>query len=129
MSVSWALLCRDAYRKLIGPLRKTARENGYALAVHGSLARDIDLIAVPWQPQVSHPMVLIEDLLKVVRSIPITDTRAEGIGFFKPEESSAYFQAGMPGAKPHGRLVWSIHLGGGPYLDISVMPPRGLYGD
>src|SRR5262249_28678854 len=35
------------YAKLIEPLRARAGELGYALAVHGSLARDIDLIAMP----------------------------------------------------------------------------------
>ena len=30
-------------------LAEIAREHGYALAVHGSLARDFDLIAVPWR--------------------------------------------------------------------------------
>ena len=35
---------------------------------------------------------------------------------------------GCPGLKPHGRLTWSFHVGGGPYLDLSVMPRAQDYG-
>lgn len=31
----------------LGPMQLAARGCGYALTVHGSLARDIDLVAVP----------------------------------------------------------------------------------
>jgi len=31
-------------------LAELCRDCGYALAVHGSLARDFDLIAIPWVP-------------------------------------------------------------------------------
>jgi len=43
-------------------------------------------------------------------------------GFIDPLEADLFFQNGCPGMKPHGRLCWSIHLGSGPVLDISVMP-------
>ena len=33
--------------------------HGYALAVHGSLARDFDLIAVPWAAQTSPPELVL----------------------------------------------------------------------
>jgi hypothetical protein len=36
-------------------LSEIARSHGYALAVHGSLARDFDLICVPWAVQISEP--------------------------------------------------------------------------
>lgn len=35
-------------QEAIEKLREVAREHGWALAVHGSLNRDIDLIAAPW---------------------------------------------------------------------------------
>lgn len=37
-----------AYAALIPVLVEAAREAGYALAVHGTLARDCDLVAAPW---------------------------------------------------------------------------------
>lgn len=46
-------------RRIIRPLRERAKVLGYAIAVHGSLERDIDLIAAPWTvevgPNLSHP--------------------------------------------------------------------------
>jgi len=35
---------------LIARIRAIAAEHGWAVGVHGSLTRDIDLIAVPWTP-------------------------------------------------------------------------------
>lgn len=112
---------RPYYEKLIEPLRAKARELGYALAVHGTLKRDIDLIACPWIAEAVDPVELAE-ALRVV---------AEGItGWAKPHplEVDEHFKRGMPRVKPHGRLAWSFHLtekfqgGGGPYIDLSVMP-------
>lgn len=37
-------------------------KHGYALAVHGSLARDFDLIAVPWASQASRPEIVLKEI-------------------------------------------------------------------
>lgn len=34
---------------ILPPMRRVAKDCGYALTVHGSLNRDIDLVAVPWR--------------------------------------------------------------------------------
>lgn len=39
---------KRTYKAMLPGLQKAARECGYALAVHGSMSRDLDLIAVPW---------------------------------------------------------------------------------
>lgn len=39
---------RRTYQAFLPELRKVARSCGYALAVHGSMERDLDLVAVPW---------------------------------------------------------------------------------
>jgi hypothetical protein len=36
--------------------------HGYALAAHGSLARDFDLIAVPWASQTSPPELVLDEI-------------------------------------------------------------------
>ena len=38
----------DFYVSRLNAIREAARECGYAIGVHGSLRRDMDLIAVPW---------------------------------------------------------------------------------
>jgi hypothetical protein len=107
---------RAAYHELLEPLRATARDFGYALAVHGSTARDIDLVAVPWADIAVDPLTLAEAL----RS---TAARVHGRAYHRPHRGRPDHQRlGSPGEKPHGRLVWTFHLGGGPYIDLSVMP-------
>ncbi len=36
------------YRSILPKIREAASAHGYAIGVHGSLRRDLDLIAVPW---------------------------------------------------------------------------------
>ncbi|MBQ4263113.1 MAG: hypothetical protein IJB83_02575 [Bacilli bacterium] len=43
------------YACVLEGLRKIAKENGYALAIHGSCASDLDLIAVRWNDTFSTP--------------------------------------------------------------------------
>lgn len=78
-----------------------ARELGYALGVHGSLARDLDVIACPWVETAAPAEELVEAI------------RAKVGGCLSTQG---------PTERPHGRRAWSIHLGGGPYIDLSVMP-------
>lgn len=107
---------RDAGRKsnpefylgLLPRIRKIARIHGYAIAVHGSLNRDLDLIAVPWRENVSAPAVLAE---AIAAALP---------GVFNQKGANE----GKPAEKPHGRLAWAIVLGRGRFVDLSVIPPR-----
>jgi hypothetical protein len=100
------------YAAILPRLQEIAREHGYALAAHGSMCTDFDLVACPWVEDASDP----ETLIKAICEFMGTMYEAEN---FQVEEQ-----------KPHGRRAWSLHfdsrkhgLGcGGPYLDISVMP-------
>jgi hypothetical protein len=79
-----------------------AREHGYALAVHGSLARDFDLIAIPWADEPKEPEAVIE----VITS-----------------QFAAKLVGGPPSDKPHGRRVWTLSIGFGEcFADLSFMP-------
>ena len=104
----WAASCRAKYEALIEPFRAVARANGYAIAVHGSLARDIDFVAIPWTPGAASADGLVGALLAEIQ-------RVNGHAHQRERDEN-------PTRKPHGRRVWSIHLGGGPYIDLSVMP-------
>lgn len=39
---------KRCYEGLLPGIRESARKCGYAIAVHGSMSRDLDLIATPW---------------------------------------------------------------------------------
>lgn len=106
-------VCSTVLDLAIAPMRTVAREHGYALAVHGSLARDIDLIAVPWTEQAHDPHELLCDLKGALAGI-FGRTR------FDPRDDD-----GCWNLKPHGRKARSIHVycdGHFFYFDISVMP-------
>lgn len=120
-----AKLCQHdsypTYRELIGPLREMARRLGYALAVHGTLRRDIDLIACPWADDAVSARALAYSLRAVAEAVC-------GRAYINPREDQQWQQAGSPGYKDHGRLCWAFHLtdqpNRGPYLDLSVMPRK-----
>lgn len=84
-----------------------ARDLGYALAIHGSLSRDLDVIAIPWTDEAVDAETLVEAI------------RAKfdcwiGTGVTRKSDGGE--------AKPHGRKAWSLHLGGHAFIDLSVMP-------
>jgi hypothetical protein len=93
---------RARYPERLTVMRAVAYAHGYALAVHGSELRDLDVVAVPWIEGAAAPAVLVEAL------------RAAVCGVYRDDDA--------PTAKPHGRLVWSLQIGGGLYVDLSVMP-------
>lgn len=96
------------------PMRARARELGYAIAVHGSLARDIDLVAIPWSTPASSPQDLVVALLDVIREVN------DGRGYIQAGEARAILTGTV---KPHGRRAWSIFVDlNDVYFDISIMP-------
>lgn len=94
-----------AYVGLLPVLSEVAMEHGYALAVHGSLRRDMDLIAVPWSWGAVTAETLVARLLDHLSSDIKRIVEATG-----PEEN------------PHGRLSWRFHLESGLNIDISITP-------
>jgi hypothetical protein len=59
---------------LLPALREVARRFGYALAVHGSLEWDIDLVAVPWCENAPDGLVAKKYAFKDEKEVPpITD--------------------------------------------------------
>lgn len=77
------------------------REHGYALAAHGSLRRDFDLVAIPWVKLPSEPEVVVQQIT--------TDW--------------AIKQIGEPTTTLHGRRIWTLSIGHGSCsIDLSFMP-------
>lgn len=97
--------CKDVYKKypvIYRKVRMTARALGYAIAVHGTLGRDIDFVAIPWTEEAVSPRALAKALALATEGF-ILDGRDN------------------PALKPHGRLAWIIHTRG-EQVDLSVMP-------
>lgn len=103
-----------SYAVLYPALVEAARAKGYALAIHGSMTRDFDLIAVPWTEDAEPGIELVKALKEVCG------------GVFQSVATDYLLPEGTPYPKPHGRTSYVIHLtedgAFGPYLDIAVMP-------
>lgn len=104
-----------AYAGIYPLLCEAVRPLGYALALHGSMGRDLDLLAVPWTEEAAEPDAVVEAI------------RAAVDGWTKADP--------MPGkSRAHGRRCWLIwfrsasgeslaHASTGhPYIDLSIMP-------
>jgi hypothetical protein len=75
--------------------------HGYALACHGSLARDFDLIAVPWAETVSDAAAVLKDVTT----------------------EYALTLVGEPERKNHGRMAYTLSCGFGECaIDLSFVP-------
>jgi hypothetical protein len=111
-----------AYFAAIPLLTEVARKCGYALAVHGSVGRDLDLIAAPWTEEADSAENLILAMLAAFGW-----NRAHLLPGCVDAEGNVSRPAGnVPTKRPHGRLAWCIHFENGLYLDVSVMPRRHL---
>lgn len=99
---------RAALDLCLEPMRMAARMHGYAIAVHGSLTRDIDLIAIPWIDAPDDRDVLLRSVCGAI---------AGALGTCRP--------VGAWTDKPHGRLARTLlaFVGGTSIdFDFGVMP-------
>lgn len=109
-----------------------ARRHGYALAIHGSVITDMDLVAVPWTDEAVPAEQLKCLLMAHVLACGYVDLlRQDGT----PEEIIAQIMARQyPGTsdegtpKPHGRVAWNLYLATGTKIDLSVMPRASTSG-
>jgi hypothetical protein len=104
-----------AFAWMVPHLTKVARFYGYALGLHGSMERDLDLIAVPWTDGAAPAETLVEAIREAVDGFIRNDP---------PTEGNKYdYQTRSPATKPHGRRAWSIYFSGRRfYIDLSVIP-------
>ena len=98
------------YAVLYADFRRVAIDCGYALALHGSMASDMDLIAVAWTEEATDPDTLVSRIENCIGR-----TVWKKYGFNKP-----------PTIKPHGRLSYLINIMGDWYIDISIIPPHSV---
>lgn len=96
-----------AFACMLPILQEKVRPLGYALAVHGSMNRDFDLIAVPWSEGCVAPA---SDVWRAI---------FDAVSPFRKN-----MKEWGPEKKPHGRVAWVIPLIGGAAIDLSVMPRK-----
>lgn len=100
--------CRSILDTILPSVRVAAQHKGYAIAVHGSLKRDIDLVAIAWTEDAASA----DELIMAVQG---------AVGAFL----GRCVRLGDVKAKPHGRLACTlVHPGFAGEIDLSIIPPR-----
>jgi hypothetical protein len=84
-------------------LKAIALEHGYNLLIHGSMARDLDLVAVPW---VDDPKPELE----------MINAMSEYLNGFKSQSPSMFLFNILPG----GRKGYVLHLNRGGYVNTGT---------
>jgi len=93
------------YAAMWNDFRQAALNKGWALALHGSLANDMDIMAMPWTKEAVHPLEMILALKKC---------------FDKPKEITL-----AETEMPNNRMVYTLSIWADFYLDINVIKPCG----
>lgn len=104
------------YAAMWDDIRQCAMDNGWAVALHGSLSADMDIMAMPW----------VED------AVSFDKLAIEIKKLFSGSEMGGPIIT--HGEKPHGRVVATIPIWADFYLDISAVqagpvPGRNLAAD
>ncbi|MDX2187789.1 MAG: hypothetical protein SFV32_12710 [Opitutaceae bacterium] len=119
------------YAAMYHGLCEVARKHGYALAIHGTVTSDLDLIAVPWVEDAADPVVLRDALMAHIDACSYGDLHRR-MGFTEDlvkqieanELKTRKGEHDETGAqiKPHGRRAWNLYMDFGARVDLSVMP-------
>lgn len=95
------------YACVLEGLRKIAVQCGYALAIHGSCASDLDLIAVRWRDNYESPIYLVEQFIKELSQY--TFGEVDKIDLTRPE------------LRYNNQIHYSIPIIGDWYVDLTVI--------
>ena len=93
------------YACMWNDIRQCAMDSGWAVALHGSLTSDMDIMAMPWVEEADTFECLID---KISKLFPDNDLSSQYV--------IAYDE------KPHQRVVATIPIFSDFYLDISTIP-------
>ena len=98
---------RTAFYVVLYPsLKKAALDLGYALAVHGSMASDMDLIAVPWVEDAGS----VEELVQAM---------SDCLG---PTMWSEHHLTEKE-IRPHNRVTYVLSIYSDWHIDLSIIQP------
>jgi hypothetical protein len=112
------------YAMMYHGLCDTARKFGYALAIHGTVTADLDLIAVPWIDDAAPAETMVEALRKHINAVEYPELLRRQLGDENLVQQilARRDEPKDPEQKPHGRRAWNLYLDHGGKVDLSVMP-------
>lgn len=80
-------------------IKEIGLKYGYNIVLHGSMSRDLDLIAIPWEENIGDKEKMIDEIAEIIGGNLLMQNRSvdniEGDRFC---------------IKPHGRIVYIINL-------------------
>jgi hypothetical protein len=94
------------YACIYDDLRNAALNCGWALGLHGSLSKDMDIMAMPWTEDAAPVEVMIQALSDCFTDSP-----------YKQDHIIPYY------GKPNNRVVYTMSIWADFYLDINVIQP------
>ncbi len=94
------------YAVLYNSMREAALELGYALALHGSMQSDMDLLAVAWVAD-AKPVWMLVDAINSCIGVTVW----ENLNLELKEE------------RPFGRKIYTLSIMGSWHIDLSVIGP------
>lgn len=89
------------YAAIWNDLRQAALNKGWALALHGSLASDMDIMAMPWTEEASEVDEMIEGIKNCFTDSDLMDIQITD--------------------KPNNRRVYTLSIWADFYLDINII--------
>jgi hypothetical protein len=95
------------YACIYGDIRKAAMDCGWALGLHGSLASDMDIMAMPWTEDARPVEEMIQALSDCFTENPFKDTH-----------TVPHYD------RPNNRVVYTMSIWADFYLDINVIQPK-----
>jgi len=95
------------YAVLWPDFRSAALELGWALALHGSMSSDMDIMGMPWTEDARPVEELVEKISDCI-----------GHTVWKDYHLEPHY------GKPHGRIVYTFAISGDWYLDLSIIDTR-----
>lgn len=109
-----------------------ARKHGYALSIHGTVTRDLDLVAIPWTAEAVPAEELRDALMAHIgavdyegltrRQFPDNEDLVQQILRNERERKQEPHDAAGACLKPHGRRAWNLYMDFGAKVDLSIMP-------
>ena len=93
------------YAILLDRFKVKAADLGYMLTVHGSMASDMDLIAIPWTEEAVEPEILVKAISDEMGPTVWKD-----------------YHLKERGIKSHGRVAYTLSWYSDWFIDLSIMP-------
>lgn len=120
------------YAHIYTALQGFARELGYNLLIHGSMNRDMDLVAVPWSDEPKSHLELLQTFSKFLNGVEGGALVNDQFFTYEQEEQDILEKYYCFSRLPGGRSSYIINLNRGGkfngyideqyYLDISITP-------